>query len=98
MLLVFHASSPQLIPGHAICRADNMDMSAYQTRHVALEVAYLGAQYHGLASQANTEETVEVHANPHIILILTLTLTLSTLTLTPPTLTPTLTYPIELSL
>ena len=37
-----------------------MDMGAYQTRYVALEVAYLGARYHGLASQTNTEDTVEV--------------------------------------
>ena len=41
---------------------DNMDMGAYLSRYVALEVAYLGAHYHGLASQANTEETVEVRA------------------------------------
>ena len=40
--------------------ADNLDMSAYQTRYVALEVAYLGERYHGLASQANTEQTIEV--------------------------------------
>jgi hypothetical protein len=37
-----------------------MDMSAYQTRYVALEVTYLGERYHGLASQANTELTIEV--------------------------------------
>ena len=50
------------VPGltHSETFADNMDMGAYQTRYVALEVAYLGARYHGLASQANTEETVEV--------------------------------------
>lgn len=37
-------------------------MAAYRSRYVALEVAYLGQRYHGLASQANTEETIEVHA------------------------------------
>ena len=34
-------------------------MSAYWSRYVALEVAYLGQGYHGLASQANTELTIE---------------------------------------
>ena len=40
---------------------DTIDMAAYQSRYVALEVAYLGQSYHGLASQANTEATIEVH-------------------------------------
>lgn len=41
-------------------RADTIDMAAYRSRYVALEVAYLGGRYHGLASQVNTEETIEV--------------------------------------
>lgn len=36
------------------------DMDAYQKRYVALEVFYLGACYHGFASQADTDRTVEV--------------------------------------
>ena len=36
------------------------DMDAYQRRYVALEVFYLGWRYHGFASQADSEETVEV--------------------------------------
>ena len=35
-------------------------MSAYQTRFVALEIFYLGASYHGFASQGDTGPTVEV--------------------------------------
>ena len=42
-------------------------MSAYQTRYVALEVAYLGQSYHGLASQANTEETIEVRSRQDLL-------------------------------
>ena len=37
-------------------------MSAYQKRYVALEIFYLGAAYHGFASQADAEVTVEVSA------------------------------------
>ncbi|KAK9914986.1 hypothetical protein WJX75_003356 [Coccomyxa subellipsoidea] len=37
------------------------DMDAYQRRYVALEVFYLGWRYHGFASQADSEETVEGH-------------------------------------
>ncbi len=37
-------------------------MNAYQKRFVALEVLYLGAAYHGFASQADTDCTVEVIA------------------------------------
>lgn len=36
------------------------NMGAYQKRYVALEVFYLGAAYHGFASQADTDRTVEV--------------------------------------
>ncbi len=44
-------------------------MGAYQRRYVALEVFYCGWNYHGFASQADTQETVEVreahkHARP----------------------------------
>ena len=35
-------------------------MNAYQKQYVALEVFYLGAAYHGFASQADTQLTVEV--------------------------------------
>lgn len=38
------------------------NMKAYQKRYVALEVFYLGAAYHGFASQADTDCTVEVIA------------------------------------
>ncbi len=37
-------------------------MNTYQKRYVALEIFYLGAAYHGFASQADTELTVEVSA------------------------------------
>ena len=43
---------------HAVERT--FDMSAYQTRFVALEIFYLGASYHGFASQGDTGPTVEV--------------------------------------
>ena len=36
-------------------------IESYQQRYVALEVFYLGWQYHGFASQCGTEGTVEVH-------------------------------------
>jgi hypothetical protein len=39
------------------------DMSAYQQRYVALEIFYLGWNYHGFASQADTEETIEVKSS-----------------------------------
>ena len=35
-------------------------MGAYQKRYIALEVFYLGTAYHGFASQADTDRTVEV--------------------------------------
>ena len=54
--------------GCGMVHADSMDMSAYQTRYVALEVAYLGGRYNGLASQANTEQTVEVRAMTQFVL------------------------------
>ena len=38
-------------------------MNAYQKRYVALEIFYLGAAYHGFASQGDTELTVEVSAS-----------------------------------
>ena len=34
-------------------------MSAYRQRYIALEVLYLGWRYHGFASQAGTDLTVE---------------------------------------
>ncbi|CAL8468632.1 g8172 [Coccomyxa elongata] len=37
------------------------NMGAYQRRYVALEVFYCGWNYHGFASQADTQETVEGH-------------------------------------
>jgi len=37
----------------------NNDMSHYATRHVALKLMYLGARYHGFASQAGLQKTVE---------------------------------------
>ena len=36
------------------------DMASYQQRYVALEIFYLGWDYHGFASQADTEHTIEV--------------------------------------
>lgn len=36
------------------------DFSKYNRRHIALKFAYLGAAYHGLASQETTEDTIEV--------------------------------------
>ena len=38
------------------------DFKAYHTRYVALEIAYLGWDYHGFASQADTDNTIEVGA------------------------------------
>jgi hypothetical protein len=37
-----------------------IDFAAYHQRYVALEIAYLGWDHHGFASQADTENTVEV--------------------------------------
>ena len=37
------------------------NMGAYQKRYIALEVFYLGSAYHGFASQADTDRTVEVN-------------------------------------
>eukprot|EP01112_Ceratiomyxa_fruticulosa_P005999 TRINITY_DN1679_c0_g1_i3.p1 TRINITY_DN1679_c0_g1~~TRINITY_DN1679_c0_g1_i3.p1 ORF type:complete len:490 (-),score=101.08 TRINITY_DN1679_c0_g1_i3:265-1734(-) len=37
------------------------DMSRYKRRHVALKVAYIGWDYHGLASQVDSENTIEYH-------------------------------------
>ena len=42
-------------------------MGAYQKRYVALEVLYLGSAYHGFASQADTDRTVEVKHNRQCI-------------------------------
>ena len=36
------------------------DFGAYHARYVALELAYLGWGYQGFASQADTENTIEV--------------------------------------
>lgn len=42
------------------------DMSRYSTRHVALRIAYVGTEYHGLAWSADTPMTIEVsHPKPH---------------------------------
>jgi hypothetical protein len=38
-----------------------IDWSKYSKRHIALKVAYIGWNYHGLAVQQDTEETVEGH-------------------------------------
>uniref|UniRef100_A0A8C4N5W7 Pseudouridine synthase I TruA alpha/beta domain-containing protein n=1 Tax=Eptatretus burgeri TaxID=7764 RepID=A0A8C4N5W7_EPTBU len=38
-----------------------LDFSAFNFRHVALKIAYLGHRYQGYASQRNTENTVEAH-------------------------------------
>lgn len=35
------------------------DMSDYATRHIALKLMYLGSRYHGFASQAGSQRTVE---------------------------------------
>eukprot|EP00899_Mesostigma_viride_P026928 jgi/Mesvir1/741/Mv17343-RA.3 len=35
------------------------DFSRYATRHIAMEVAYIGTRYHGFASQGTTHPTVE---------------------------------------
>jgi tRNA pseudouridine38/39 synthase len=35
------------------------DMSDYATRHIALKLMYLGSRYHGFASQAESQRTVE---------------------------------------
>eukprot|EP00298_Acanthocystis_sp_HF-20_P018746 c22021_g2_i1.p1 GENE.c22021_g2_i1~~c22021_g2_i1.p1 ORF type:complete len:401 (+),score=130.00 c22021_g2_i1:25-1203(+) len=37
------------------------DMSKYSQRYIALKFAYIGWDYHGFASQAHTENTVEEH-------------------------------------
>lgn len=37
----------------------DFDMNAYQQRYIALEVFYIGWNYHGFASQADTEQTIE---------------------------------------
>jgi hypothetical protein len=42
-------------------RADKaFSMDKYSVRHIALRVAYLGWNYHGLVRQLDTEETIEV--------------------------------------
>ena len=38
----------------------DFDMASYQQRYVALEIFYLGWNYHGFASQADKEDTIEV--------------------------------------
>eukprot|EP01111_Echinosteliopsis_oligospora_P010888 TRINITY_DN3469_c0_g1_i2.p1 TRINITY_DN3469_c0_g1~~TRINITY_DN3469_c0_g1_i2.p1 ORF type:complete len:466 (+),score=93.10 TRINITY_DN3469_c0_g1_i2:195-1400(+) len=39
----------------------SFDMSRYSTRHMALKIAYIGWDYHGFASQATVEKTIEGH-------------------------------------
>lgn len=46
-------------------KARPFDMSRFRMRHVALHVAYLGHDYHGLAAQDSIEKTIEVSAHPH---------------------------------
>jgi tRNA pseudouridine38/39 synthase len=41
-----------------------IDFAAYHQRYVALEIAYLGWDHHGFASQADTNNTVEVINSP----------------------------------
>lgn len=41
------------------------DFSTYHSRFVALEIAYLGWDFHGFASQADSENTIEVR-NPRM--------------------------------
>ena len=50
------------IDGSPLAGQRAFNMNAYQKRFVALEVLYLGAAYHGFASQADTDCTVEVIA------------------------------------
>jgi len=44
------------------CERTTPFLQAYEQRYVALEVYYLGWQYHGFASQTDTQATVEVLA------------------------------------
>ncbi|XP_033097758.1 tRNA pseudouridine(38/39) synthase-like isoform X2 [Anneissia japonica] len=37
------------------------DFNKYNTRHVALRIAYLGWDYHGFASQESTDKTIEAY-------------------------------------
>ncbi len=46
----------------AVCERKTPFLQAYEQRYVALEVYYLGWQYHGFASQTDTQATVEVLA------------------------------------
>ena len=46
----------------AAAESREFDMASYQQRYVALEVFYLGWDYHGFASQADTQDTIEVAA------------------------------------
>lgn len=39
-----------------------LDFGSYHSRYVALELLYLGGRYQGFATQADTEETIEVGA------------------------------------
>ena len=50
------------MPLMAAAESREFDMASYQQRYVALEVFYLGWDYHGFASQAGTEDTIEVAA------------------------------------
>ena len=57
-----HPHHYQLRHAQASCTAAKPFLiDSYQQRYVALEVFYLGWQYHGFASQCGTEGTVEVH-------------------------------------
>ncbi len=44
------------------CERKTPFLQAYEQRYIALEVYYLGWQYHGFASQTDTQATVEVPA------------------------------------
>ena len=41
-----------------------IEFAAYHQRYVALEIAYLGWDHHGFASQADTDNTIEVVLSP----------------------------------
>ena len=44
-----------------LTRQRPFDWSKYSQRHIALKVAYLGWPFHGLASQRDSDETIEAH-------------------------------------
>ena len=55
---------------HVACAGKRQfNMGAYQKRYVALEVFYLGTAYHGFASQADTDRTVEVNCKCQCMLV-----------------------------